>query len=197
MYAKMMFVVATMLLEIYPRWQLGCFSALALVMLALVIIDVPYRCPDGDHGDVTHGDWHMVLSQILLLLSYGLAALCLVHAESRSEKGQEGLDPVVELFAALAGFLILSVQLGSLIPRVGTCLEACLSKCVGPLMVASRNSTGATIQDSEDVQRVTTNPLRSTAADSSSDSSSADAAASSAPTGGSTADVYDGRTVEL
>ena len=46
---------------------------------------------------VTEGDWQMVIAQILQLLSYGVAAVCLIDSHSETAK----------LFAASAGIAIL------------------------------------------------------------------------------------------
>ena len=123
--------------------QLSCVSALALALLILVIVDVPYRCPDGDHSGVTSGDWQMVLSQLLQMLTYGVAAWCLMDNESRLGQGEVGLSPVVEFVSSLIGALIITIQLASLIPAVGERIEVCLAACVGPLMRMSSSDVAA------------------------------------------------------
>lgn len=109
MYAKMVFVLVSVLLGTRPWIQLLCLCAVALVILIWVLLDKPYRCPDGrNDGGMSIGDKQMVLAQALQLLSYGVVAICLLDSHSES----------VELFATLAGLVILLVQMLALVPTI-------------------------------------------------------------------------------
>lgn len=89
-----------MMLDNHPWYQLLGFSTCSLVILIWVLVDKPYRCPDGEHNGMTEGDRQMVLAQALQLLSYADAAICLMDQS-------EG----VQLFAALIGLGIVLTQL--------------------------------------------------------------------------------------
>ena len=96
----MIFIAVSMILDQHPWYQLLGLSTPTLVILIWVLADKPYRCPDGNHDGMTEGDRQMVLAQVLQLLSYAVAAICLV------DEG-EG----VQLFAALVGLGIVLTQL--------------------------------------------------------------------------------------
>jgi hypothetical protein len=82
MYYKMTFVVVSATLDTHPWYQLLGLSATTLAILVWVLVDKPYRCPEGNHHGMTEGDWQMVIAQILQLLSYGVAAVCLIDSHS-------------------------------------------------------------------------------------------------------------------
>ena len=118
MYCKMLFVVVSVMLDTHPWYQLMGLCALTLVILVLVLVDKPFRCPDGNHSGMTDGDWQMVLAQTLQLLSYAVAALCLMNQQARQAEGEAGLSEGVKLFSALAGLAIVIVQLSALVPSL-------------------------------------------------------------------------------
>ena len=115
MYCKMLFVAVSLMLDTHPWWQLIGLCAPTTVILILVLLDKPYRCPDGNHGVMTSGDWQMVLAQVLQLLSYALVGLCLMNRQNRESSGEAGLSEGVKLFAALFGLAIVTVQLVALV----------------------------------------------------------------------------------
>ena len=57
MYCKMLFVVVSLMLDTHPWYQLLGLCVPTLVILVLVLVDKPFRCPDGNHGGMTDGDW--------------------------------------------------------------------------------------------------------------------------------------------
>jgi hypothetical protein len=118
MYCKMLFVAVSLMLDTHPWYQLLGLCVPTLVILFLVLIDKPFRCPDGAHAGMTNGDWQMVLAQTLQLLSYAVAALCLMNQQGRQAEGEAGLSEGVKLFAALAGLAIVVVQLSALVPSL-------------------------------------------------------------------------------
>lgn len=110
MYCKMGFVATSLMLDKHPWYQLLGLCAPAVVILIWVVVDKPYRCREGNLHGMTQGDWQMVLAQVLQLLSYAIAGVCLMDQESRSSRGDAGLSEDVELFAALAGLAIVLAQ---------------------------------------------------------------------------------------
>eukprot|EP01043_Picozoa_sp_COSAG02_P020282 COSAG02_NODE_997_length_15333_cov_13.688526_12_plen_409_part_00 len=78
MYSRMLVVALSIMLSSGEHaWTLlYILTAVAIAMLVLILVDKPYR--DGDQiDDMTQADWQAVLAQVLLLISYGVAALCL------------------------------------------------------------------------------------------------------------------------
>ena len=118
MYSKMLFVVVSVMLDTHPWYQLMGLCALTLVILVLVLVDKPYRCPEGNHSGMTDGDWQMVLAQTLQLLSYAVAGMCLMNQQGREAEGEAGLSDGVKLLSALAGLAIVIVQLTALVPSL-------------------------------------------------------------------------------
>ena len=110
MYCKMGFVVTSLMLEMHPWYQLLGLCTPALVILIWVVVDKPYRCRPGNHHGMPQGDWQMVLAQGLQLLSYAIAGICLMDQEIRTSQGDSGISEEVELFAGLAGLVIVLVQ---------------------------------------------------------------------------------------
>ena len=118
MYCKMLFVAVSLMLDTHPWYQLLGLCVPTLVILVLVVVAKPFRCPDGNHSGMTDGDWQMVLAQVLQLLSYAVAALCLMNQQGREAEGEAGLSDGVKLFSALAGLAIVIVQLTVLMPSL-------------------------------------------------------------------------------
>ena len=118
MYCKMLFAVVSLMLDTHPWYQLLGLCVPTLVILVLVLVDKPFRCPDGNHSGMTDGDWQMVLAQVLQLLSYAVATLCLMNQQGRQAEGEAGLSEGVELFSALVGLVIVIVQLTALVPSL-------------------------------------------------------------------------------
>lgn len=107
MFYKMLFVVVSVMLDTHPWYQLLGLAAPSVVILIWVLVDKPFRCPDGNNGDMTQGDWHLVLAQALMLLSYGVAGMCLLNSQIE-------LGAYVEPLAALTALAILLTQLVAL-----------------------------------------------------------------------------------
>jgi len=78
MYSRMLVVALSIMLSSGEHaWTLlYILTAVAIAMLVLIFIDKPYR--DGEQIDgMSQADWQAMLAQVLLLVSYGVAALCL------------------------------------------------------------------------------------------------------------------------
>lgn len=104
MYCKMWSIAVSLLLDTHPWFQLLCLCVPALVILIWVLVDKPYRSPDRYHDGMTKGDRQMVAAQLLQLLSYGVAAICLMNRHH----GFGGED--VELFSTLTALVIVLAQ---------------------------------------------------------------------------------------
>ena len=119
-YNKIIFVLLTVLLDSDSQaWNLlVALTALAVVTLVLVVIDKPFRDPDLPDADdvLTLADKLMVLSQVLQLQNYGVAAACLYDEQHRIRQyGQRGTSESVAFAAAVCGFGLVAVQLLSIL----------------------------------------------------------------------------------
>eukprot|EP01043_Picozoa_sp_COSAG02_P049803 COSAG02_NODE_5041_length_4701_cov_154.801391_4_plen_682_part_01 len=61
------------------------------------------------------GDRSMVVAQIIQLLNYGVAAICLRNKEIRSKQGEAGTSDGVAVFATIMGFLFIFVAVGDVV----------------------------------------------------------------------------------
>ena len=119
-YNKIIFVLLTVLLDSDAQaWNLlVALTALAVVTLVLVVIDKPFRDPDLPEADnvLTLADKLMVLSQVLQLQNYSVAAACLYDEQHRIRQyGQRGTSESVAFAAAVSGFGLVAVQLLSIL----------------------------------------------------------------------------------
>jgi cobalamin synthase len=109
MYSKMLFIVFSMALDTHPWTLLYCLAALAAAMLVLVLVDKPYRDEEGHEG-MSHGDWQAALSQVLMLVVYGVSAVCLQDQEAQLAQNTIEMSDGVAFFAAVAGVGVVLVQ---------------------------------------------------------------------------------------
>jgi len=120
--SKMLFVAFTLTLDTRPWTLLYALAALALAMLLLILVDKPYRDEEGHEG-MTHGDWQAALSQVLLLIIYGVSALCLRDQEDQEAQisaselillgGKTELSDDVAFQSAVAGVGVVFVQISA------------------------------------------------------------------------------------
>ena len=91
-------------------------AALTTATLVLVAVDKPFRDADRlEWQGTTTADKLMTVSQVAQLINYLVAAVCLHSKESRLAEGKFGTSEQVELFAAVAGFALVGVQVGGML----------------------------------------------------------------------------------
>ena len=65
-------------------------------------------------GTLSAGDRSMIMAQVMQLLNNGVAAMCLRNKEARAEQGLSGTSDGVAAFAAIMGFIFVSVAVADI-----------------------------------------------------------------------------------
>ena len=121
---KVLFIVFSMMLDKHPWTQLVLMVALTVAVLVLVVLDKPYQGTDGRSNVMSEGDKQMAMSQILQLLSYALAGLCLRNGQDRLDEQKEGLSDSMQTFSTVGAGVIVLAQLAVAVPAISKHLLA-------------------------------------------------------------------------